>query len=42
MEATPTKKSAVKTVLTIAAGVVLGIAIAKGAEWGIKKAMKKA
>lgn len=39
---TATKKSAIKTVLTIAAGVVVGLAIVKGAEWGIKKAMKKA
>lgn len=36
------KKSAVKTILTIAAGVVVGLAIVKGAEWGIKKALKKA
>lgn len=36
------KKSAVKTILTIAAGVVVGLAIVRGAEWGIKKALKKA
>jgi hypothetical protein len=40
MEATG-KKSAVKTVLTIAAGIVIALAVVKGAEWGIKKAMIK-
>lgn len=41
MEATA-KKSAIKTVLTIAAGVVVGLAIVQGAKWAIAKATKKA
>ncbi len=36
------KKSIIKTVLTIAAGVAVGLAIVHGAEFGIKKLMKKA
>jgi tryptophan synthase alpha subunit len=41
MEATG-KKSAIKTVLTIAAGVVVGLAIVKGLDYGFKKITKKA
>lgn len=43
METTPTtKKSAFKTIAVIATSVVLALAVIKGAEWGIKKLLKKA
>jgi hypothetical protein len=38
---TTAKKSALKTILTIAAGVVIALAVVKGAEWGIKKVLNK-
>ena len=38
---TSTKKSAIKTILVIAAGVALGMAVVKGAEYGIKKLLIK-
>lgn len=35
------KKSVVKTILVIAAGVAIGYGVAMTAEWGIKKLLKK-
>lgn len=39
METSTTKKSMIKQVLTIAAGVVVGLTLVKLGELGIKKAM---
>jgi preprotein translocase subunit SecE len=42
METPTTKKSVIKTIAIVAVSVAIGFAIYNGAEYGIKKMLKKA